>query len=38
MACSVGLALVAFVFWFFLLAGSPLPRGAERLARGRARD
>ena len=25
MACSVGLALVAFVFWFFFLAGSPLP-------------
>jgi hypothetical protein len=25
MACSVALALMAFAFWFFFLAGSPLP-------------
>jgi hypothetical protein len=25
MACSVALALLAFLFWFFFLAGSPLP-------------
>jgi hypothetical protein len=27
MACSVCLALLAFVLWFFFVAGSPLPPG-----------